>query len=54
MFVFMPGDLAKLKENSIVIKEGCAYKVKIEFRVQREIVSGLRYFQTTYRKGIRG
>ena len=48
------GDLTKFKENPIIIKEGVSYKLKIEFRVQREIVSGLRYFHTFHRKGIRG
>ena len=37
-----------------MVKEGTSYRVKIEFRVQREIVAGLRYFQVSYRKGIRG
>ena len=49
-----PGDLSKLKSSPITIKEGVNYKIRIEFRVQREIVAGLRYFQATYRKGIRG
>ena len=48
------GDLTKFKDNPIVIKEGVSYKIKIEFRVQREIVAGLRYFQTFHRKGLRG
>ena len=48
------GDCSKLKEEPITIKEGCQYRVKIVFRVQREIVAGLRYAQQTYRKGIKG
>ena len=48
------GDVKALKDKPIVIKEGAPYKIKIVFRVQREIVSGLRYFQASYRKGIRG
>lgn len=48
------GDLSKLKDNPVVIKEGCEYRVKIVFRVQREIVAGLRYVQNSYRKGIKG
>jgi len=46
----------KLKEfskNGIVLKEGCQYKVKIYFIVQREIVQGLKYVQQTYKAGIR-
>ena len=30
------------------------YRMKVVFRVQREIVSGLLYYQDAYRKGIRG
>ena len=48
------GDLKTLKKSSITIKEGCQYKLKIQFRVQREIVAGLRYFQATHRKGLKG
>ncbi|XP_071813424.1 rho GDP-dissociation inhibitor 1-like isoform X2 [Apostichopus japonicus] len=47
------GDLSKLKEKPIIIKEGCEYRIKITFRVKREIVAGLRLHQVTYRKGIR-
>ena len=47
------GDLTKFEKSPIIIKEGVQYRIKIVFRVQREIVSGLRYFQATYRKGIR-
>ena len=49
----LTGDLSILRKSPIVIKEGCQYRIKIVFRVQREIVSGLRYMQTTYRKGIK-
>ena len=48
------GDVSKLKDSPIVLKEGCEYRVKIVFRVQREIVAGLRYVQNSYRKGIKG
>lgn len=49
----LTGDLTKFKTNPIVIKEGTKYKLKIEFRVQREIVAGLKYVQRVYRKGIK-
>ena len=45
-------DLSNFKP--VVIKEGCSYRIKIVFRVQREIVSGLRYSYGVFRKGIRG
>ncbi|XP_076458778.1 rho GDP-dissociation inhibitor 1-like [Babylonia areolata] len=43
----------KIKESKLVLKEGCRYRVKIFFNVQREIVPGLRYEQKVYRKGVR-
>lgn len=46
------GDLDKLKESPFTIKEGITYKIRIDFQVQREIVTGLKYIQRTYRKGI--
>ncbi|XP_070581401.1 rho GDP-dissociation inhibitor 1-like [Ptychodera flava] len=51
--VDLTGDLTKLKSKPFVIKEGAEYKIRVTFKVQHEIVSGLRYHQTTYRKGIR-
>jgi Rho GDP-dissociation inhibitor len=41
------------KKTTLVLKEGCTYKVKIYFYVQREIVQGLKYVQQSYRAGIR-
>ncbi|XP_046856497.1 rho GDP-dissociation inhibitor 1-like [Xenia sp. Carnegie-2017] len=49
----LTGDISSLKERPIVIKEGSEYQVEISFRVQREIVAGLRYFQVISRKGIK-
>lgn len=49
----LTGDTSKFKKNPLVIKEGIKYRIAIVFRVQREIVAGLRYFQGIYRKGIR-
>ncbi|XP_041474609.1 rho GDP-dissociation inhibitor 1-like [Lytechinus variegatus] len=49
----LTGDLTKLKDKPITIKEGIQYRLAIIFRVQREIVPGLRYFCQIYRKGIR-
>eukprot|EP00127_Corallochytrium_limacisporum_P006346 Clim_evm57s225 gene=Clim_evmTU57s225 len=42
-----------LKDKRFIIKEGCEYQLNIQFRVQREIVSGLKYLQVVYRKGVR-
>jgi len=45
---------SKLKADQVAftLKEGCKYRVKIEFRVQREIVLGLKKFDVISRKGI--
>ena len=50
----LTGDLSQLKKQSFVIKEGVAYKIRIDFIVQREIVHGLKYIQRTYRLGVPG
>ena len=49
----LTGDLTKLKEVPFVIKEGCEYRLKITFKVQHEVVCGLKYMHAIYRKGIR-
>ncbi|XP_077130399.1 rho GDP-dissociation inhibitor 3 isoform X1 [Ranitomeya variabilis] len=49
----LTGNIAALKDITFVIKEGSSYKVKITFKVNKEIVSGLKYVQHTFRKGIR-
>lgn len=48
----LTGDISALKDQSFTIKEGISYKIRIDFHVQREIVTGLKYIQRTYRKGI--
>ncbi|XP_075035278.1 rho GDP-dissociation inhibitor 3 isoform X2 [Mixophyes fleayi] len=49
----LTGNVASLKEQTFVLKEGVCYKVKITFAVNRDIVSGLKYVQHTFRKGIK-
>jgi Rho GDP-dissociation inhibitor len=46
-------DLQKMKATPFTLKEGCHYKIKVSFKVQHEIVSGLKYVNLVYRKGIR-
>ncbi|XP_033827201.1 rho GDP-dissociation inhibitor 1 [Periophthalmus magnuspinnatus] len=53
LFLDLEGDLDKFKKNPIVLKEGVEYRVKITFKVNKEIVSGLRYNQQTFRKGVK-
>ncbi|KAF7667009.1 hypothetical protein LDENG_00083330 [Lucifuga dentata] len=49
----LQGDLEAFKTQSFILKESAEYKIKINFKVNREIVSGLKYVQETFRKGIR-
>ncbi|KAJ0058393.1 hypothetical protein NL108_013889 [Boleophthalmus pectinirostris] len=53
LFLDLEGDLDKFKKNPIVLKEGVEYRVKITFKVNKDIVSGLRYNQQTFRKGVK-
>ncbi|KAG9300461.1 hypothetical protein G9A89_010087 [Geosiphon pyriformis] len=45
--------LASLKNQPFVIKEGVEYRMKVKFRIQHDVVSGLKYLQVVKRKGIR-
>ncbi|XP_007955665.1 rho GDP-dissociation inhibitor 3 [Orycteropus afer afer] len=49
----LSGDLAVLKNRVFVLKEGVDYTVKITFKVNKEIVCGLKCLHHTYRKGLR-
>jgi Rho GDP-dissociation inhibitor len=49
----LTGDLSTLKQKPFTIKEGVQFRIKITFKVQHDVVSGLRYFDGVYRKGIR-
>jgi Rho GDP-dissociation inhibitor len=46
------GNLEVVKKKLFTIKEGIHYKIRIDFFVQREIVTGLKYQQKIYRHGI--
>lgn len=48
-----PGSVEKLKEKPFTIKEGAQFRMKANFRVQHEVLSGLKYLQVVKRKGIR-
>jgi len=48
-----PGALEKLKSQPFTLKEGCNYKMSITFRIQHEIVSGLKYVNIVTRHGIK-
>jgi len=49
----LEGDLESYKKQSFVLKEGVEYRIKISFKVNRDIVSGLKYVQQTFRKGMK-
>ncbi|KAF5388138.1 hypothetical protein D9615_000264 [Tricholomella constricta] len=45
--------LADTKKNPIVIKEGVEYNVRITFKVNHSIISGVRYIQVVKRAGVK-
>eukprot|EP00056_Hartaetosiga_gracilis_P021611 m.25121 g.25121 ORF g.25121 m.25121 type:complete len:188 (+) comp9175_c0_seq1:225-788(+) len=47
----LKGDLSNLP--NFVIKQGSQFRLKIDFKVQHEVVAGLKYVDAIYRKGIR-
>lgn len=48
----LTGDLSKLKEQALTLKEGVQYRIKILFKVNQEIASGLKYHHVTSRHGV--
>jgi Rho GDP-dissociation inhibitor len=46
-------NLESYKDKVVTLKEGVSYRIKLEFYVQRDIVSGLRLVQHTYKGPIR-
>lgn len=48
----LAGDLAQIKKTTFSIKEGVSFKIRIDFFVQREIITGLKYIQKTSRMGV--
>ncbi|KAL8772675.1 MAG: hypothetical protein Q9209_002336 [Squamulea sp. 1 TL-2023] len=49
----VPGALESLKSKPFSIKEGAKFRMKASFRVQHDVLSGLKYLQVVKRKGIR-
>jgi len=47
-----PDNLESIKKKVYVVKEGIHYKIRIDFIVQREIVTGLKYQQKVLRHGL--
>ena len=48
-----PGSVEALKSKPFTIKEGAKFRMKANFVVQHDVLSGLKYLQITKRKGIR-
>ncbi|KAL0993391.1 hypothetical protein UPYG_G00107220 [Umbra pygmaea] len=48
----LQGDLESFKKQQFILKEGVEYRIKISFKVNKEIVAGLKYAQQTSRKGV--
>ncbi|CAO3594173.1 unnamed protein product [Absidia cylindrospora] len=48
-----PSALENAKSTPFTIKEGIEYRMKVKFRVQHDVVSGLKYLQVVKRKGIK-
>jgi len=44
-----PGQLEALKNKPFTIKEGAQYRMKVQFKVQHQILSGLKYVQVVKR-----
>ena len=49
--VSQPGELEKLKDKPFTIKEGATFRMKVRFRVQNNVLSGLKYLQVVKRMG---
>lgn len=47
-------ELKDLKKKTFTVKEGILYQIRIDFFVQREIVTGLKYVQKITRLGAQG
>ncbi|EPQ59340.1 E set domain-containing protein [Gloeophyllum trabeum ATCC 11539] len=45
--------LQEFKKNPVTIKEGVEYNVRITFKVNHSIISGVRYIQVVKRAGVR-
>ncbi|KIM68674.1 hypothetical protein SCLCIDRAFT_1208870 [Scleroderma citrinum Foug A] len=48
-----PKQIAETKKNPIIIKEGVEYNVRITFKVNHSIISGVRYIHIVKRAGLK-
>jgi Rho GDP-dissociation inhibitor len=49
-----PDDIMRLKTETLTIKEGITYRLKVAFRVQHEVISGLKYLHVVKKMGMKG
>lgn len=47
-----PGALEALNDKPFTIKEGATFRMKAQFKVQHEILAGLKYLQKVSRMGV--
>ena len=47
-----PGTIATLKSRPFTIKEGALFRMKVTFRVQHQILSGMKYLQVVKKLGV--
>ncbi|XP_076339484.1 rho GDP-dissociation inhibitor 1-like isoform X4 [Tachypleus tridentatus] len=50
--IVVVGDLGNLNKRIFIVKEGIQYRIQINFYVQREIVTGLKYVQRIMRHDV--
>jgi Rho GDP-dissociation inhibitor len=50
--VSKPDQLKTLVDKPFTIKEGAQYRMKVKFKVQHQILSGLKYLQVAKRMGM--
>ena len=48
-----PGALEKLDKQPFTIKEGATFRMKARFKVQHQILSGMKYVQVVSRMGVK-
>ena len=47
-----PGQLEQLKNKPFTIREGATFRMKARFKVQHQILSGMKYVQVVKRVGL--
>ena len=47
-----PGAVEALEKKPFTIKEGAVFRMKVQFKVQHEILAGLKYLQRVTRMGV--